>query len=47
MQDKVGIDTLIAIAEEELAKINAKRDRLLKQIETLKRKKEGDYLRLC
>ena len=40
MQDKIGIDTLIAIAEEELAKIDAKRDRLLKQIETLKRKKE-------
>ena len=32
---------IIAIAEEELAKIDAKRDRLLKQIETLKRKKEG------
>ena len=40
MQDKIGIDTLIAIAEEELAKIDAKRERLLKQIETLKRKKE-------
>ena len=40
MQDKIGIDTLIAIAEEELSKIDAKRDRLLKQIETLKRKKE-------
>lgn len=33
MQDKIGIDTLIAIAEEELAKIDAKRDRLLKQID--------------
>ena len=41
MQDKIGIDTLIAIAEEELSKIDAKRDRLLKQIETLKMKKEG------
>jgi superfamily II DNA or RNA helicase len=41
MQDKISIDTLIAIAEEELAKIDTKRDRLLKQIETLKRKKEG------
>jgi len=41
MQDKIGIDTLIAIAEEELAEIDAKRDRLVKQIETLKRKKEG------
>ena len=41
MQEKIGIDTLIAIAEEELAQIDAKRDRLLKQIETLKRKKEG------
>ena len=41
MQDKIGIDTLIAIAAEELANIDAKRDRLLKQIETLKRKKEG------
>ena len=34
MQEKISIDTLIAIAEEELAKIDAKRDRLLKQIET-------------
>ena len=41
MQDKIGIDTLLAIAEEELAKLDAKRDRLIKQIETLKRKKEG------
>ena len=40
MQDKIGVDTLIVIAEEELAQIDAKRDRLLKQIETLKRKKE-------
>jgi len=41
MQDKISIDTLIAIAAEELANLDAKRDRLLKQIETLKRKKEG------
>jgi hypothetical protein len=41
MQDKIGVDILIAIAEEELAKIDAKRDRLIKQIETLKRKKGG------
>ena len=41
MQDKIGIDTLITIAEEELANLDAKRDRLVKQIETLKRKKEG------
>jgi hypothetical protein len=26
MQDKIGIDTLIAIAQEELAKIEAKRE---------------------
>ncbi len=41
MQDKIDIDTLISIAEEELAEIDAKRDRLLKQIETLNRKKRG------
>ena len=39
MRDKVGIDALIAIAEEKLAKIDAKRVKFLKQIETLKRKK--------
>jgi len=41
MQDKISIDILIAIAAEELANLDAKRDRLLKQIETLKRKKGG------
>jgi hypothetical protein len=40
MQEKIGIVTLIAIAEEELAQLDSKRDRLLKQIESLRRKKE-------
>ena len=45
MQDKIGIDTLIAIAEEELAKIDAKRDRLLKQIETFIMERYSESLR--
>ena len=36
MQNKIGIDILIKIAEEELAELDAKRERLIKQIEILK-----------
>ena len=34
--NRIGVDVLIKIAREELAEIDAKRERILKQIETLK-----------
>jgi hypothetical protein len=34
--NRIGVDVLIKIAQEELAEIDAKRKRILKQIETLK-----------